>query len=196
MQYYCLQGQNVLNTTLSKSLQRKSSLSDASLTSVTANTTQFLNSIQVAHCSWTLAYSEVFWHWRTGCQSALVHIWLPDLAMFLGVRTLADLAWESVSVSSFGQVSTHCIDPNLADSGRALITHLATVRQPVVPDWSQAILAKWIPTNHLTYILSCPGILFSPLMNKWYSVPLMCKFIFELYFLFKIRQQALQVKHL
>lgn len=154
MQYYWLQGQDILNMTLSKSLQRNSSLSDAaSLTSVTANTTQFLNSIQVAYRSWALAHSEVFWHWRIECRSALGHIWLPDLASFLGVRTLADLGWESVPVSStqasFGQMSTHCIGPSLADSGRALITH-DEVRQPVVPDGSQAILAKWIPTNHFT----------------------------------------------
>lgn len=46
-----LLGQDILNMTLSKSLQRKFLLSDGPLNSVTANTTQFLNSIQVADCS-------------------------------------------------------------------------------------------------------------------------------------------------
>lgn len=102
VQYYWLQDQDIiLNMTLSKSLQRKSSVSDASLNSGPANTTHFLNSIQVSDCSWVLVHSAESWYWSgVSVGSGPYTVLLPCLADFLGVADLAYLGWESVSVSS------------------------------------------------------------------------------------------------
>lgn len=70
-------------------------------------------------------------------QSALVHLWLPGFAL-LRVQTWDDLGLQCVSVNSthanFGQTSADGVCPGLADSGGALTTNLANVRQPVEPD--------------------------------------------------------------